>query len=195
MKRFTTFALGVAFAAIFSVSAFAQAGTVSKIGWIDTGSFGEEKNGVTKYINALKALDAEMKPFGADLQTIQTKLNKISEDLATLQKPGVPVDQKAILAKQDEGQRLQREGEFKKKEFDARVERRSGELLGPVSADISKAIQDYAKLKGYAVVLDIAALASANAILALDPASDITKEFITYYNARPGSTASTAIPK
>lgn len=195
MKRLTTLALSIAFAAIFSVSAFAQTGTVSKIGWIDTGAFAEEKDGVTKYINALKALDTEMKPFGTELQTIQTKLNKISEDLATLQKPGVPVDQKAILAKQDEGQRLQREGEFKKKEFDARVERRSGEVLGPVSADISKAIQDYAKLKGYAVVLDIAALASANAILALDPASDITKDFITYYNARPGSTASTATPK
>ncbi len=196
MKRFTTLALSFVFAAIFAVSAFAQTGAaVTKIGWIDTGAFAEEKDGVTKYINALKALDVEMKPFGTELQTIQTKLNKVSEELTNLQKPGVPVDQKAILAKQDEGQRLQREGEFKKKEFDARVERRSGEVLGPVSADISKAIQDYAKLKGFAVVLDIAALASANAILALDPASDITKDFIIYYNARPASTASTATPK
>ena len=136
-----------------------------------------------------------MKPRVTELQSIQTKVQTIAKDLEALQKPGVPVDQKAILAKQDEGQRLQREFEFKKKEYDAAVEKRSGEVLGPVSADISKAIQDFAKAKGYAVVLDIAALASANAILALDPGANITKEFITYYNARPAGTATAVAPK
>ena len=89
---------------------------------------------------------------------------------------------------------FQREFDFKKKEYDAAVEKRSGEVLGPVSADISKVIQDYAKLKGYAVVLDINALAQANAILALDASANITKEFITYYNQRPATTAATVKP-
>ena len=191
MKRFSTFALSFVFAAVFAVSAFAQAGAqpvMTKIGWIDTGAFADPKEGVTRYNNALTALDGEMKPRVAELTGIQTKVQTIAKDLEALQKPGIPVDQKAILAKQDEGQRLQREFEFKKKEYDAAVEKRSGEVLGPVSADISKAIQDFAKAKGYAVVLDIAALASANAILALDPASNITKEFITFYNTRPTGT-------
>ena len=187
------------FAAIFAVSTFAQAGAVpaaSKIGWLDTGAFADEKEGVTKYVAGLKALDNEMKPRVTELQTIQTKLKTISDDLAKMQaNTAVPIDPKAAQAKQDEGQRLQREFDFKKKEYDAAVEKRSGEVLGPVSADISKAIQDYAKLKGYAVVLDINALAQANAILALDASANITKEFIVYYNARPATTASTATPK
>lgn len=198
MKRFSTFALSFAFSAVFAVSAFAQAGAqpaMTKIGWIDTGAFADPKDGVTKYNNALTALDGEMKPRVAELTGIQTKVQTIAKDLDALQKPGIPVDQKAILAKQDEGQRLQREFEFKKKEYDAAVEKRSSEVLGPVSADISKAIQDFAKAKGYAVVLDIAALASQNAILALDPASNITKEFITFFNTRPTGTAATATPK
>ncbi len=198
MKRFNTLAVSFVLAAIFAVSAFAQAGqpAVSKIGWIDTGAFADEKEGVTKYMNALKALDGEMKPRVTELTTIQTRLKIISDDLAKMQaNAAVPIDQKAALAKQDEGQKLQREFEFKKKEYDAAVEKRSGEVLGPVSADISKAIQDFAKQKGYAVVLDIDALAKANVILALDPTSNITKEFIAYYNTRPATTATTAVPK
>ena len=199
MKRFTLLAVSFIFAAVFVVSTFAQAGAIpaggSKIGWLDTGAFADEKDGVTKYITALRALDNEMKPRVTELQTIQTRLKTISDDLAKMQaNTAVPVDPKTAQAKQDEGQRLQREFDFKKKEYDAAVEKRTGEVLGPVSADISKAIQDYAKLKGYAVVLDINALAQQNAILALDATANITKDFIIYYNARPATTATTAKP-
>ncbi len=206
MKRISTIAVSLVFAAIFAVSAFAQTGTpaggqtaATKIGWIDTAAFGgDEKglNGVTKYVNALNALDAEMKPRVTELNGIQTKLKTISEDLAKMtSNPAVPVDQKAAAAKQDEGQRLQREFEFKKKEYDAAVEKRSGEVLGPVSAEISRSIQDFAKAKGYAVILDIAALANANAILSLDTSANITKDFITYFNTKPAGTAAVATPK
>jgi Skp family chaperone for outer membrane proteins len=110
-------------------------------------------------------------------------------------KSAIPVDQKAFAAKQDEGQRLQREGEFKKKELDAAVDKRNQDLLGPVTSDILKAVQDFAKQKGYVAVLDISMLDQAHAILALDPSADITKEFIVFYNARPNSTATTATPR
>jgi len=198
MKRISSVAVGFIFTAIFAASAFAQAGAAgaTKIGWIDTGMFADEKEGVTKYNNALKALDSEMRPRVTELQGIQAKLKTISDDLAKMQSnPAVPVDQRAAQAKQDEGQALQRTFDFKKKEYDAAVEKRTGEVLGPVSADISKAIQEYAKQKGFAVVLDIAALASANAILALDSSANITKDFIVYYNSRPATTATTATPK
>jgi Skp family chaperone for outer membrane proteins len=199
MKRISTIAISIIIASVFAVSAFAQAGAqpAGKIGWIDTGMFADEKEGVTKYNNALKALDTEMKPRITELTTLQTRLQKIADELrtATNVPANVPVNQQVVAQKQDEGQRLQREFEFKKKEYDAAVEKRSGEVLGPVSADISRAIQDYAKQKGYSVVLDIAALANANAILALDGTANITKDFITFYNARPATTAATTNPR
>jgi Skp family chaperone for outer membrane proteins len=197
MKKISLLAVSFVFAAVFAVSTFAQAQPGSgKIGWIDTGAFADDKEGVTKYVSALKALDNELKPAVTELQTIQTRVKTLSDDLARMQSnPAVPVDQKAAQAKADEGQRLQREFEFKKKEYDARVEKRSGEVLGPVSADISKAIQEYSKAKGYTAILDINALAQANVILALDPLANITKEFIAYYNTRPATTATTATPK
>jgi len=194
MKKFSSVVFGLVFVALFTVAASAQVPAVQKIGWLDTGAFGDEKDGVTKYVNALKALDTEMKPKVTELQGLQTRLKGISEDLAKMNaaNPSVPVDPKTAQAKQDEGERLQREFDFKKKEYDAAVEKRSGEVLGPVSADISKAIQEYAKSKGYTVILDINALAQASAILALDTTANITKEFITFYNARPPSTTAAA---
>ena len=195
MKKISLLAVSFIFVAAFAVSSWAQPGA-GKIGWIETAAFGDDKEGVTKYIAALKALDGEMKPRVTQLQGIQTRLKTISDDLTKMQSnPAIPVDPKVAAAKQDEGQKLQREFEFNKKEYDAAVEKRSGEVLGPVSADISKAIQEFAKAKGYSVILDITALAQANVILALDGSSNVTKEFVTYYNARPAGTASTATPK
>jgi Skp family chaperone for outer membrane proteins len=203
MKRINTFAVSFLFAAVFAVSAFAQTvptqpGT-GKIGWIITGAFADEKEGVTKYLNALKALQAEMKPRVTELQTIQNKVQAISDELAKMQSnPAIPIDQKAAQAKADEGSRLQREFEFKKKEYDAIASKRGGEVLGPIQEDIYKAIQDFAKLKGYSVVLDISTLGQADQpspILVLDPSANITKDFITYFNTRPATTATTATPR
>ena len=199
MKRISLLAASFVLSVIAAGSAFAQtpAQTGAKIGWLDTGAFADEKaGGITKYINALKALEVEMKPRVVELQGIQTRMKTISDDLAKMQSnPAIPVDQKVFAAKQEEGQKLQREGEFKKKEYDATVDSRSAQLLGPIQSDISKAIQDYAKDRGYTVILDIDKLGQAGVILALDGSADVTKDFITFYNARPGSTATTAVPK
>jgi len=195
MKRIAIVAFSLVFVSLLAVAGFGQVPASTKIGWIDTGAFADEKEGVTKYVNALKALDAEMKPRVTELTGIQTRLKTLSEDIQKAgANPAVPVDQKALAAKQDEGEKLQRDFEYKKKDYDAAVEKRSGEVLGPVSADISKAIQEYAKSKGYAVILDINALAQASAILALDATANITKDFIVFYNARPAATTTAAAP-
>jgi Skp family chaperone for outer membrane proteins len=206
MKRVSLLAVSLVFAAVFSASAFGQAGAAQpgagKIGWINTAAFGDDKEGVTKYINALKAVDNEMKPKVTELQGIQTQLKTLSDDITKLQgsastNPAVNQQtlQQQIASKTEQGQALQRTFEFKKKEYDASLESTSTRVLGPVSDDIQKAIEAYAKQKGYSVVLDIAALAQANAILVLDPAANITKDFIVYFNTRPaGATATTAKP-
>lgn len=201
MKRITSFAAVAIFAAFFAVSAFAQGGApaATKIGWIDTGAFGGDEKGaggVTKYVNALKALDAEFKPRITELQTLDTKIKGIATELENMQKnTAVPINQATVATKQEEGQRLQRELEFKQKDAEAAFQARRNVVLGPITADLGKAIQEFAKQKGYTVVLDIAALASANAILVLEPTADITNEFIAYYNTRPATTATTTTPK
>lgn len=195
MKRISIFAVSFVFAALFSVSAFAQGAAqpgAGKIGWIESAAFGDEKAGITRYVNALKALDQEMKPRAAELQAMQTKIRTISADLEKMQSnPAVPVDQKAAAAKQYEGQRLQSELEFKQKEAQAAYAWRREELLAPISGAIFQSLQEYAKTKGYSVVLDISTIGNADQpspILVLDPSANITRDFIAYYNGRATAT-------
>lgn len=199
MKRTTILAVSLVLAALFTVPAFGQTPAPTKIGWIVTAAFGDEKEGITKYIQAEKALDTELKPRVTELQTLQTRIKTISDDLAKMQgaNPAVPFDQKAAAAKQDEGQRLQREFEFKQKEAQAVFGKRREEVLGPITQNIFQALQDYAKAKGFAVIIDISALGQENApnpVLFLEPSANVTKDFITYYNTRPATTATTAAP-
>jgi len=57
-------------------------------------------------------------------------------------------------------------------------------------------LNEFAKQKGYALILNLASQASAEMILALDETKvDVTKEFITFFNSRPAGTATTAAPK
>jgi len=110
MRRISVLAFSLVCVGLFTIGAFAQAQPGSgKIGWIDTGAFADEKEGVTKYVTALKSLDAEMKPRVAELTGLQDKLKTISADLQkmTAANPSVPVDPKAAQSKQDEGERLQ----------------------------------------------------------------------------------------
>lgn len=202
MKRIATLAASFVFAAVFAGAAFAQPGAQpaaqTKIGWIDTAAFaGDEKGagGVTKYVNAMRALDTEFQPRVTELRNLDAKIKGIADELQKMQaNTAVPVNQQTLLQKQEEGQKLQRELEFKQKDAEAALNTRRSQVLGPITADIGKAIGEFAKQKGYAIVLDIAALANANAILVFEPTADLTKEFIAYYNTRPATTATTTTP-
>ena len=196
MKKLSLVALGLIMMVMFSASASAQAATAPvKVGLIDTGAFADEKEGIKRYYNELVALEKEVTPKRQELVTLQTRIQTIAEDIRKLQNPpaGVPQDPNTVAtqirAKQEEGSRLNRELEFKNKEFEAFVEKRSNEVLGPLNQDIGRAITDYAKQKGYAMIFDLERLAQSNVILAADPASNITADFITFYNARPASAA------
>jgi outer membrane protein len=196
MKRISTIAVSFIFAAIFAVSAFGQA--AAPAGKIGTAAFGGDEKGVggvTRYVNAIKALDTEFQPTITELRNLDTKIKTLAEEIQKMQQnTAVPVKPEAIIAKQEEGQRLQRQLEFKQKDAEATLNNRRAQVLGPITSEIGKAIGEYAKQKGYAVVLDIAALANANALLMLEPSVDITKDFIAFFNSRASTTA-TAAPR
>lgn len=197
-----------AFAAIFSISAFAQTGGavpvagqtgMAKIVVIDTGVFcGDEKGGISKCINAVKSLNTEFATAQADLDSTANKIGTLEKELKIVQDQAaagkVPVDQRAAQAKVEQYQNLQTEFKRKQEDAKAKFERRQEQVIAPVMQDISKAIQEFAAQKGYDMILDAAILEKA--IIAYIPNKiDVTKEFIVYYNSRPGTTATAAAPK
>jgi len=194
MKRIGLLALGVIFMSMMAASAHAQAAGAGKIGWIDSGAFDDDKDGIKRYVAAANALELEFKPRVKELEDIQTRIGAIQDELSKMgSNPAVPVKPETVAAKQEEGARLQREGEFKQKELQAAAAKRRDAVLGPIQADIGKAINEYAKQKGYTAILDWGKLAQAGVLFAFDQGNDITKDFITFYNARP-TTATTTVP-
>jgi len=198
MKTFRLIAVSFLFAAIFAISAFAQApAATSKIGVINTLAFDDAKAGITKYVNAMNSLETEFKPVGTDLTTMGTKIQALQTEIQKLQdsaqsNSAVPIKPETVNAKLEEYDKLGREYKFKQEDAKARFERRRQAVLGPILQDIGNAMQDFAKQRGFTLILDGAKMEDAGILLAFDDKVDVTKDFITFYNARPAGTATTA---
>jgi Skp family chaperone for outer membrane proteins len=164
----------------------------SKIAFIDTGAFGDEKEGINRYVTAMKGLEREFKPRQDELNNIQSRLKAIADEISKLS--GNPVvDPKTTQAKQDEGERLQRDLKYKKEQADADFAKRYQEVVGPISADIGKSLDQFAAQRGITMILDISKLAPV--VLTTNPAMDVTRAFIAEYNSKNPATASATTPK
>jgi len=203
MKRLNLAAVSILFTALFAVSAFAQAPPAAgtRIAVINTQAFDDDKGGISKYNVAMNALDKEFAPLQQEIQGLVNRYNALGAEIKKLQDSAnaptpVPIDQKTAQAKVDEYQSLETQIKRKQEDGKTRLEKRQQEVMGPILQDIGKAMDEYAKQKGYAMILDGAKLDSAGLILAVDLTKvDVTKDFITFYNARPAGTASTTTPK
>ncbi|HUR98662.1 MAG TPA: OmpH family outer membrane protein [Pyrinomonadaceae bacterium] len=201
MRRFSFIAASFIFAAITAVSAFGQAAgptAAFKMAVIDTGAF-DAKDGITRYSTAMNALEAEFKPLETEIQGMVTKYNTLGADIKKFQDQaaaGTPIDQKSAQTKVEEYQNLELAIKRKQEDAKARAARREPQVMGPIRQEIGKALQDYAKQKGIALILDAAKLDGAGLILAFDEAKvDVTKDFIAFFNARPATTATTTTPR
>jgi len=190
--------LGTAFAMVLTGSVKAQTVAAQpaqpiRIMFINTLAFEDPKDGIKKMINANTLLDAEFKPVRAELETMGTKWQNLGDEIDRLQKSTVPVNKQALQKMAEDRQLL--ETQIKRKTEDAKInyEKRQQSVVGPVVEDVYKTIQEFAKSKGYTVILDAAKLDQGGLLLAWDEKADVTKDFVTYYNTRQ-STA-TAVPK
>lgn len=204
MKTISSVAASILFAVIFAVSASAQtaqpAAGAGKIGLVNINAFAADTGGITKFKAALTALDNEFKPVNDALRTKATRYQTLGTEIEKLRQPtaaGVPAQSNAtaLQSKVEEARTLETQIKRDQEDAKAKYDQRYSVVIGPVFNDILKAMNEYAKSKGYAVVLDGAKLEESGILLGFDDKYDITKDFITFYNARPAGTASTAVPK
>ena len=193
MKSARLIILGILVGAMFTVSAFAQTST-GKVGVINTSAFTVKKGGITKYVAQQEKLNAEFKPVNDEINSIINKINALKLELKKLQDairkdPKTPIKAETVNAKVEEHDRLVRQYNFKAEEVKVNFSNRSQALLDPITADIFKAIQDYAKEKGFVAIWDINQLRKTNTVLAMNDQTNVTADFIKYYNARPAGTA------
>jgi Skp family chaperone for outer membrane proteins len=208
MKNFRLIALAALLAMFTVITAFAQgqqrpaapttapatSGPIpeTKIAFVNTEAFGDAKAGIARYVAAVTALDREFQPRQQELTSLQTQITTIADDINKLSASQSVVDPKTIQSKQDQGEKLQRDFKYKKEQYDADAGRRYREAVSPISEDIGKALDAFAKARGITMILDISKLAPA--VLTVNQSMDVTAQFISEYNSKNPATASTAAP-
>lgn len=204
MRKISLVAASIVFAALFAASGSAQVAAQPaasyKIVVINTALF-DGKDGITRYNNAMNGLDTEFKPVETKIQGMVTRYNTLGAEIKKIQDAigtpgGPPINQEQANAKVAEYQTLEKNIKREQEDAKANFERRQQSVLGPLLQEIGKAMQEFANQKGYDLILDAAKLDNAGLILAFNPAKvDVTKDFITFFNARPATAATAATPK
>lgn len=170
---------------VFVFQAYAQVVPIgpAKIAVINSNEFADEKAGITRFVNTVKQLNAEFVPADTELRGLNSRLEAINKELqAARTTPNV--QQSAIAAKIEEGEKITRDIKFKSEEAKVRYQRREQTLLTPIMQDIYKALQEFGKQKGYTLIFD-AAKDQAGFLAALgDEKVLVTKDFIAFFNAR-----------
>lgn len=160
-----------------------------KIAVVNTQKFAADKVGITRLVNAMGGVEREFQPRKTELQTMQTQMTTLTQDL---QKQAPLADPKALAQKQDQLDTLKREFERKQQDAQIAYEKRMGELLAPLYEDIGKNLEAFARARGIGAVMDISKLAQA--IYLTNDQMDITDAFIADYNSKNPATASAATP-
>ena len=187
--RSTIAAIAVLFILVFAVAVCAQtppsptAAAPVKIAVIDTEEFANPTKGVKKLLNGFNQVEARLKPLRDEIIGMQNRYNTLATEI---QKGGAGVTQ----AKIDEARQL--ESDIKRKQEDGQkaYQRYSKQIVEPLNIEVAKAVEAYAKSKGYDMVLDMAKFAGT--MMVLNPGLDLTYAFIADYNAKNPATVAPA---
>ena len=154
----------------------------SKIAFVNTVAFADGTVGIRRLVNAVRNVDTEFKSRSDELQNMQSRLQALLDEVNRLNLSKAPVSPESIQAKNDEGQRLERDLKYKKDQLDSDYEKRYAQVVQPISSDIGRALDEYLLSHALTMILDISKLAPA--VLSANPAMDITKDFIAEYNRK-----------
>jgi outer membrane protein len=161
----------------------------AKIALVNTEDFADEKTGIVRLVAAMKRVDGEFQPRRTELQTLQQQIEKATADLSK----AAPVQDPKVTAQQnDKIEQMKKDFQRKGEDAQAAYQKRLQDVLGPVYDDISKALDVYAKAHGITLILDITKI---QGIVAASESLDITRAFITEFNAKNPATASLTPPQ
>ncbi|MFN2578034.1 MAG: OmpH family outer membrane protein [Pyrinomonadaceae bacterium] len=194
-----SFLLAVAFIAFAAGShVFAQTGPaaggvpVGKIAVIFSEAFQDPKIGIAKFNVLQNQLVAEFKKSQDDLTAAAQRVQTLQDEITKLQSSTAPVDPKTVQAKVDQLDQLRKESQRKLEDTQASYQKRRGDLLTPLQEEVGKALDAFAKTHGITLIIDGSQVPG---VLFAADSMDVTKAFITDYNAKNPVTASTATPR
>jgi len=155
----------------------------SKIALIYSDMFLDPKNGIARFNTLVTTLNREFQPRQTELQTMQQKIQALTEDI---QKTAAVADPKTVQTKQEQLDQLKKDFQRKGEDAQAAYDRRRKEMFTPLQDDIGKALEVYAKGHNINVIIDGSQVPLVYAADTLD----ITRAFINDFNSKNPATAS-----
>jgi outer membrane protein len=163
---------------------------VSKMAVIYSEAFQDPKNGIARFTASLTRLNNEFQKVQDDLNQTAVRLKGLQEEINKLQQGGTatPAQIQTKIETLDQQKRdYTRSGEDAKAQYQKRYQ----DLFLPLQDEVSKALDAFAKERGLTMIID----GSQVQILYAAENMDITRTFITYYNAKYPATAQATPPK
>jgi Skp family chaperone for outer membrane proteins len=162
---------------------------MSKMAVIYTDLFLDQKNGIAKFSSALTKLNGEFQTVRNELTGLQTRAQQLEEEINKLQTApaGTPIDQRSLQTKVDQLEQMKKDIQRKGEDAQASYTRRRQELFTPLQDEVGKALEAFAKARGINVIVDAAQVP----LLYAAENIDITRAFITEFNAKNPVTAAT----
>lgn len=166
---------------------------------IFSSNFDNPEQGIKKMVDAKRSIDAIFKADLDGLSAAFAKLQTLERESISLQEqlraPNITAAEasriQAILsAKENEFDALGREHNFKRDQLRTAYDAKQKEVLGPIIVEIGKAAAEFAKLRGYSVILDGSRMTQNGMIIGLDDTMNLTKDFITFFNSKTSTPTS-----
>ena len=162
---------------------------MSKMAVIYTDLFLDQKNGIAKFNSTLAKLNGEFQAMRNELTQMQTRAQQLEDEINKLQTApaGTPIDQRSLQAKVDQLEQQKKEIQRKGEDAQASYTKRRQDLFTPLQDEVGKALEAFAKARGINVIVDAAQVP----LLYASESIDITRAFITEFNAKNPVTAAT----
>jgi Skp family chaperone for outer membrane proteins len=163
----------------------------SKIALIYSNAFLDPKTGIARFNTLMATLNREFQPRQTELNQLQQRIQTAQDEVNKIQAAGQVVAPGSLQTKMDALEQLKTEYKRKGEDAESLYQKRQGEIFAPLQDDIEKALEVYAKQRGITVIIDASRVPLVYAAESLD----ITRAFITDFNAKNPATASVTPPK
>lgn len=170
------------------------ANLAGKVAIIDSRAFGDEKEGITRVVNAFKSVSTQFKPMRDDIDNLTKRYAALVEEIRKLQGQGTnsPVEPRSIQQKVDQAEQMKKDIDRKTEDLHNSGQRRLAEVLGPLQEDVFTTMQAFAQQRGISVIIDVSRMAEA--FVYVGPSVDVTREFVAEYNRLKPATAAATRP-
>jgi Skp family chaperone for outer membrane proteins len=159
----------------------------SKMALIYSDMFLDPKTGIARFNSLLTTLNREFQPRQTELTNLQTRINTLTKEINDTQSVADP---NAIRQKREQLDSAQLEFKRKGEDAEAAYNKRRQEIFLPLQKDIGTALEAFAKARGITVIVD----GSQVPVVYAADSLDITRAFISEFNAKNPATAAVTTP-